>query len=360
MSGKYPGGLIGMGLGLLAVGAAVGVTTERAMMRRAHRGDSEADEPLGSLRGEPIDLVGAGGVKLHVEVNEATRADAGDLTLIFTHGYALNQDCWHYQRRDLRSIGRLVFWDQRSHGRSERSAADANTLPQLGEDLATVIKATAGDGPVVLIGHSMGGMTLMEYAAAHPEEFGTRIRGAALLGTTSGGMTEVPLGLPKTAAAPLHKVLPVAAQFLASNKGLVEAGRSRVNDLSWLLTRTYSFGSNPSARITDFTHEMLSATPIDVISEFLITIQAHDRADSLHPFTKVETLVMSGAADVMTPPEHSERIVAAVPGAELVILPDTGHMLMLERYPEVNQGIRDLVARVRRNLAQEKASPSGS
>ncbi len=352
-------GIVGALGAAAAVGAAVGVAAERVLIRRAIRPDSERDEPFGGLRGRVVPVVASDGTQLHVEVEDppqgsiAERARDG-LTIIFSHGYALEEDSWHYQRRDLRALGRLVFWDQRSHGRSGRGPKENATIDQLGRDLEAVIAATAPTGPLVLVGHSMGGMTVMSYAAHHPEAFGDRVRGVALLATSSGGLADVPsLGLPAPVAKWFHAAAPGIASQLAERKELVERGRKAGSDIAYLLTKLYSFGSNVPPSLTGFVHRMLSATPIDVVAEFLPTLEAHDKKRALESIGRVDTLVIVGDADLLTPSEHSDEIVRHVPGAELVVIPDSGHLLMLEKYPEVNQHLRELVARVRKSLAAE-------
>jgi pimeloyl-ACP methyl ester carboxylesterase len=346
-------GAVGVAAGLMAVGAAAGVVAERAVVARAGRADREADEPFGHLRGRPTTIVESGGVALHVEVEPCTRANPEGITIVFSHGYALNQDCWHYQRRDLRALGDLVFWDQRSHGRSGRSVAETNTIDQLGRDLKAVLDQVAPAGPLVLVGHSMGGMTIMQLALDHPEMFGTRVRGVALLSTSPGGLRNVSLGLPPVAARSLHRVLPVTAALLVRNSDLVEMGRSRVNDLSLLFTRLYSFGSTAPPALADFTHRMLGETSIDVVAEFLPTLQRHQRQAALHTLASVPSLVMVGREDRMTPADHSLDMARRLPHSELEIIADSGHMMILEHYPQVNHRLRELVARVRADLAAE-------
>ena len=95
---------VGVTAGLLAVGVAAGVVAERAVVAKAGRADREGDEPFGKLRAEPVVVTDSGGVSLHAEVEPCTRDNPENLTLVFCHGYALNQDCWHYQRRDLRAF----------------------------------------------------------------------------------------------------------------------------------------------------------------------------------------------------------------------------------------------------------------
>jgi pimeloyl-ACP methyl ester carboxylesterase len=351
-------GVVGALGAAAAVGAAVGVAAERVIVRRALRPDPERDEPFGGLRGRVVPVIADDGTMLHVEVEdppEGSVADrAGDgLTIVFSHGYALEEDSWHYQRRDLRALGRLVFWDQRSHGRSGRGPAENATIDQLGRDLAAVIAATAPTGPLVLVGHSMGGMTVMSYAAHHEDEFGERVRGVALIATTSGGLAEVPLGMPAPLARWFHNAAPQVAGVLARRKELVERGRRAGSDIAYLLTKVYSFGSNVPPSLTGFVHRMLSATPIDVVAEFLPTLETHDKKAALAAVGKVDTLVLVGDADLLTPSGHSDEIVRHVPGAELVIIPDSGHMVMLEKYPEVNQHLRELVGRVRKGIAAQ-------
>ena len=353
--GKVARGL-GAAAGLLAVGVATGVIAERAVVNRAARADREADEPFGRLRGTSLVVHDSAGGMLHVEVDECTRDNPEGLTLVFCHGYALNEDCWHYQRRDLRALGRLVFWDQRSHGRSQRSLAETNTIDQLGNDLYAVLEQAAPEGPIVLIGHSMGGMTIMQLALARPELFGTRIRGVALLSTSPGGLREVSLGLPALAAKPLHRVLPVTAAVLMRNADLVEMGRSRVNDLSLLFTRHYSFGPTAPPAMADFTQRMLGETPIDVIAEFLPTLQRHERHAALLTIadSEVPVLIMVGSDDRLTPAAHSREMAERLPEAVLEIVPESGHMMMIEHYDRVNHQLRLLLARVRADLTADR------
>ena len=113
-------------------------------------------------------------------IRRLRRAEPSEPTLVFVHGYALNLDCWHFQREYFRGKRRMVFYDQRSHGRSGRSDNDHATIDQLGRRSRRVLDELAPDGPVVLVGHSMGGMSIMALAEQHPEMFGDRVAGVAL------------------------------------------------------------------------------------------------------------------------------------------------------------------------------------
>ena len=178
-------GAAGLVVGATAAGAGAVVAAERIALNRLRGRAGPGDEPFGSLRGLELTVLAEDGVPLHVEINGP---DTAPITIIFCHGYTLNQDCWHFQRRVL-GDHRLVFWDQRDHGRSGRSAEGSGSIGQLGADLKAVIDAAApGPGPVVLVGHSMGGMTIMALAGQHPEMFGTKVAGAVLIATAARGL----------------------------------------------------------------------------------------------------------------------------------------------------------------------------
>ena len=230
-------GVAGVALVAAAVGATAGLAAERVVVgRRLRRGGSTPGRMgLGQLRGPSRRVTCEDGVELHVEVEEAHRsAPWKDLTVVFVHGYALNQDCFHFQRLALHGSARLVFYDQRSHGRSGRGTPESSTLAQLASDLETVIEATAPEGPLVLVGHSMGGMTILELARVAPQLFGERVLGVALLSTSAGEMAGVTLGLPSVAVRTLRKMAPSVIQLGRRGADLIERGRA-VRDVLGLM-----------------------------------------------------------------------------------------------------------------------------
>ncbi|NJQ03259.1 alpha/beta fold hydrolase [Streptomyces zingiberis] len=272
------------------------------------------------------------------------------LTVVFCHGYCLNQDSWHFQREALHGAVRTVFWDQRSHGRSRRGVAQAEGVPltidQLGRDLRAVLDAAAPEGPVVLVGHSMGGMTVMALAAHDPEYVRERVAGVALVGTSAGGLAEIDFGLPVAGVNAVRRILPGVFRALVSRVDLVERGRRVTADLFAGIVERYSFGSrNVDPAITRFAERMIESTPIDVVAEFYPAFQEHDKAEALAAFAELPVLVIVGDRDLVTPGSHSDAIVAALPGAELVIVPDAGHLVMLEHPETVNARLAELISR---------------
>jgi pimeloyl-ACP methyl ester carboxylesterase len=342
------------GVGAAGVGAAVGLR-HFAVGRVRLRPDPDAGEPFGELRGRETTVLADDGVPLHVEVDGPEDAD---LTVVFCHGYTLNQDAWHYQRRDLQGSLRMVFWDQRSHGRSGRSGPAHATIEQTGDDLRAVLDATVRpECPVVLVGHSMGGMSIMALADRHRELFGARVIGVALVNTSCGDMAEMTLGLPLVLAKAVRPLAPRTLRGLGRRADLVEKARGLGADLAFVVTRKMAFADKyVSPSVVDFLEQMIRATPIDVIAEFYPALIGHDKTGCLDVLGEVPALVLAGGRDRLTPAAHARRIAEALPDAELVEVEEAGHVLPLEYLGVVTGGLRRLIDRVRPEYEEERTA----
>lgn len=340
-------GVAGIAAGAAAAVAGGALVAEKIAVGRIRlRPDPSATEPFGQLRGRVIPVTADDGVPLHVEVEGP---DDAPVTMIFCHGYALNQDSWHFQRRDLSGTPgyRLVFWDQRCHGRSGPCGADAARIEQTGRDLHTIIETVApGGAPVVLAGHSMGGMTITALADQHPELFGTQVKAVALISTAAGGLNSVTLGLP----GPFGSVLRWAAPGVMWGVGqdacapAVERVRRAGGDLAFLGTRFIAFGDpGVSPAITDFLEQMIRATPIEVISQFFAELLKHDLRHALPVLGKVPVVMISGGRDRLTPPHLMQAIADAVSSARLVTAEEAGHAIILEHPDLVTAELRELM-----------------
>lgn len=344
---------VGTWLGVATAGAAVGFAAERYVMGRSlKRDDPYAAEPLGSLRGESRTVITDDGVALHVEIDEPTDG-SDDLTIVFCHGFALTQDSWHFQRRDLRGSARLVLWDQRGHGRSG-PLGDGQELSfqRLGADLGAVIDQTADGGPVVLVGHSMGGMTLQALAVARPELCGDQVVGAALIATSSQKLNVTGLRLPGYLGRLAGRAVPVAVTVLASRPGLVEQGRRMGTDLAYVLTRRYAFAEGGSVRLVEFTAAMNAAVPIDVVAAFYPLFGELDASEALSALARIPVLVVSAQRDAIIPVDHGRDLADALPQADYIEATDAGHMVLLERHELVTEGLHTLMSRIRRGESQ--------
>jgi pimeloyl-ACP methyl ester carboxylesterase len=216
-----------------------------------------------------------------------------------------------------------------------------------------VLTASAPDGPVVLVGHSMGGMTIMALADRHPELFGSRVVGVALLSTSTGRLAEVTFGLPSAVTPVTRRVVPYLTRGMRTRPSVFERGRRMGTDLAFVLARHGAFGSRDvSPALVQFVERMTAATPVDVIAEFYDTFTTHDKLAALDVLRDVETLVLVGSKDLVTPLDHSEAMAEAVPTATFVVVEGAGHMVQLERAALVTLQLRRLVGRATRSVAR--------
>ncbi|MFH9010623.1 alpha/beta fold hydrolase [Streptomyces sp. NPDC017943] len=364
-------GLAGVAIGVVATGAAAGVALERMTVGRGIRQKArlalDSAGPYGALRGMPGKAIADDGTELYYEVDDVDpdaapaagprrrrlfgRKAPAPVTVVFSHGYCLSQDSWHFQRAALRGVVRTVHWDQRSHGRSGRGVAQTRddepvTIEQLGRDLKAVIDAAAPEGPIVLVGHSMGGMTVMALADQYPELIRERVVGVAFVGTSSGRLGEVNYGLPVAGVNVVRRVLPGVLKALGQRAELVEKGRRATADLFAGVIKRYSFASRDvDPAVARFAERMIESTPIDVVAEYYPAFNDHDKTEALAHFADLPVLVLAGVRDLVTPSEHSEAIADLLPDAELVLVPDAGHLVMLEHPEVVTDRLADLLTR---------------
>jgi pimeloyl-ACP methyl ester carboxylesterase len=361
-------GLAGALVGAMAAGAAAGVAAERfAVRRRRNAGDPYADEPFGELPADTARTVMADGVELYVETVEA----AGDpeFTVVFVHGFALDMGTWHFQRRVFTGnegpAFRMVFYDQPGHGRSAPRPAGDYTIDELADCLAAVIAEVAPEGPLVLAGHSMGGMTLMALAERYPDLVLGRVVGTAFISTSAGHLDDVALGFPPVLAWMRGAITPTLTKVLRWQPVMAERGRRSGSDLAYLLTRRYGFGtSDPSPALVEYVEQMNDRTKVEVIAGYLATLSQHDRYAALEAYADIETLVVCGDKDLLTPVEHTREIAKLLPLATLLEVANGGHCTLMEHADVVDTALAGLFARAaaaagrhpRRVPASEEAS----
>lgn len=319
----------------------------RSLRRRITSEDPHVDEDFELLDADRSCVVTTpDGVPL--AVREVGPKDA-PLTVVFAHGFCLRMGSFHFQRARLSDQWgpqvRMVFYDQRGHGQSGEAPPDSYTVEQLGQDLESVLAVMAPRGPVVLVGHSMGGMTVLSHARQYPQRYPTRIVGAALIASAAEGVSRSPLG--EILRNPALEAVRFTARYAPK---LVHRGRGAARRVIGPILRAASYGDEKiSPSVVAFSEEMMHDTPITTLVEFLHALEVHDETEGLTTLNKVPTLVACGDRDLLTPMEYSEEMAGALTKAELVIVCGAGHLVQLER-PEV---IDDALVRL-----VERATPS--
>jgi pimeloyl-ACP methyl ester carboxylesterase len=333
--------------GLAAVGTLGGVSAVRSMRARHPVYDPHATEDFTLLDADRASVVTTtDGVPL--AVREVGPPDA-PLTVVFAHGFCMCMGAFHFQRARLEHEWgdqvRMVFYDQRGHGQSGRAPIETYTVEQLGLDLESVLAAMVPRGPVVLVGHSMGGMTVLSHARQFPQHYGSRVVGAALISSAAEGVSRSPLG--EILKNPALQAVRFATRYAPN---LVHRTRGSARAVIRPILRTASFGDERvSPAVVAFSEKMIHETPIDTMVEFLHALEVHDEVAGLTVLAKIPTLVACGDRDLLTTVGNSRDMADALPKCELVIVPGAGHLVELER-PEV---IDDALVRL-----VERATPS--
>lgn len=333
--------------GLAAVGTVAGVSAARSARHRDAVEDPHATEDFTLLDVDRGSVVTTDdGVPL--AAREVGPADA-QLTVVFVHGFCMCMGAYHFQRARLEEEWghqvRMVFYDQRGHGQSGRAAIQTYTVEQLGRDLEAVLAVTVPRGPVVLVGHSMGGMAVLSHARQFPQNYGSRVVGAALISSAAEGVARSPLG--EILKNPALEAVRFAARYAPK---LVMRARGSVRSLIRPILRTASYGDEKiSPAVVAYSEKMIHDTPVETMVEFLHALEVHDESAALPVLETIPTLVACGDRDLLTPAGDSREMAAALPKCELVIVPGAGHLVQLQE-PEV---IDDALVRL-----VERATPS--
>ena len=263
-------------IGALAAGAtgfAAGALAERRLVRR--RGAAAATPARRCRPCEaPASRPSRATTGCALPCGRAVRLDAA-LTLVFVHGYTVTSECWAAQVRDLSGDSRpgglrIVLYDQRGHGASGSGEAaqqhDRAARPRPDE----VLRQQVPDGPVVLAGHSMGGMTIMALAEQRPELFGSKIVAVALVDTSSGGMAQVTLGLPAALATVPARLIPYATASRAVAAPGRTLPRGRLRPRRWVNARV-AFGKDASGAARRAMTTMQAPMHLETMATFLPT-----------------------------------------------------------------------------------------
>ncbi len=293
-----------------------------------------------------LTAVSADGARLHVEVHGPDELTAGsdDRTagpdkrtaapaVVLVHGWTCSTAYWAAQIQDLTADHRVIAYDQRGHGRSPSSPACS--AEALADDLEAVLSATLAPGEkAVLVGHSMGGMTLM--AAAGRARLREHAAAVLLCSTGSSGLVAESLVVPMRAGrirtwltkrvlgsrAPLGPVTPLARRILKYG--------------------TMGPGSAPV--MVEACARIVHACPREVRYAWSHVLDTLDLDHRVRELT-VPTEVVVGTGDRLTPVVHARGLVAALPNCvRSTELPGIGHMTPIEAPELVNARIRELVS----------------
>jgi pimeloyl-ACP methyl ester carboxylesterase len=325
---RLPAHLAGAAGLLTLVGAGAAVAAELSH-RRALARDPDWHLLRAPLHGATVSARSADGTELHAEVFGP--ADAS--TFVLVPGWTEELQFFDLLTRGLLGRGfRVVSYDLRGQGSSGAAPGLDQAIERYGEDLAAVIDATCrGRDDVIVAGHSMGAMAIVAWAAQVDVQ--RYVRAAALISTGMSGLVDdlalLPGPIPHQARREILTVL------LASEQPILPLS----TPISRALNRHMLFGPHATAAQIAFIEPMTWRMRPKLRAAAALTMRDLDLMGSLASLT-VPTLVVVGDLDRLTPPMHAWRMVTALPHvAEFMLLPETGHMVPLERPAELIEAL---------------------
>ncbi|QSB05795.1 alpha/beta fold hydrolase [Natronoglycomyces albus] len=379
-------GIIGATVGAAAAAVAAGVAAPRYLARRARsdKADPYAAEPF---EFPPTDHVGIVTTRDGVDLNvEAIGDEDAPLTVIFAHGYCMESGVFYFQRKALNEVlhpskhhgpgtngsrgnghspdaasrrnliaylhehpnagFRAVFYDQPGHGRSGALPDTEYSIDDLAAALEDVIEAVAPEGKLMIVGHSMGGMSVFALARRRPDLFKKRVAALCLISASAGGINELNFGMPRVLKRVRRTALPMVQRVTGWTPQLIDRARHLAGDIAWLITRKYGFANDdPSPALVSEVERMNTHTPMPTVMGYVRAILDHDETAVLGTMRtwKIPTLIIVGDDDQFTPTEHARFIAESLPHATHVVLAQAAHVPQMEHPGEISQRLLEII-----------------
>ncbi len=330
-AGEKPRTNLGLAVGLGAAGAALAAAGAGYALARSRRAARQArfvmptdlDLPAGTRH---LDIPVRDGGSIHL-------ADWGEgRPVLFLHGVTLSSEVWAYQFHDLGGSHRTIALDLRGHGHSQPGES-GTSIAAMADDLADVLEAL-DLRKVTLVGHSMGGMTVLRFARRHPGPLSSRV-GAVALVATSGGI--------RPPLSNWHNFAPGAAALAVAGHRVFNRSNRPFLPASGVGERMMrvAFGAAPDPlalrRSADIVRAMDPATLVELLPE----LAGFDERAAFEELG-MPVAIAVGDRDRLTPPASAEALAASLPGSRLVTWAGAGHMLMYERRAELDSLIEEL------------------
>jgi pimeloyl-ACP methyl ester carboxylesterase len=316
-------------------------------------------EPTRAHRGGGVMTTSPTGATLYVE---SEGAEDGPV-VIATHGWGLDSTIWQYLKRRLgveRSLvpHRLVTWDLPGLGQSKAPPTGEIAVANFATDLAQLIEEAA-PRPVILIGHSIGGMTIQTLARDRPALFSARVVGVVLLNTTYTNplrtMVLSPLmtALRRPLLEPMFKLTVLCAPL-----AWLSAWQSYLNGTAHLANRL-QFGRAVTRSQLEHTTLLGTRNSQAVLAKGNLAMFDWDASGAIAAMA-CPVLIIGGTLDLVTKLEASEALVETASAGSLDPVTGVNHMGFLERNHHYNGRIAAFVAESAQDGPLDRVDASAS
>lgn len=293
-----------------------------------------------------------------VHVDEETTVDSGGIaiqtymvgpadaeaTVVFIHGFTLAAEVYYmqvdYLQKHFPQVKSVLF-DVRGHGRTGQVPPELCTIAGTADDALATIRTHAPTGPLIIVGHSLGGLTALNLVKRADAELRGRIRGIILTATSIESLSAQ--GLPQILASPVAEKVRDTTE---ASPDEVDAFRDYISSFIAPALSTAVFKRPINDHVVEFHAAMIHETPLDTFVGFFDDLQEHDELDAAPALAGMDGYVLAGENDDVTPLSQSERICELWPNAKRQIAEGAGHMLPLEAPGILNNAIHTLLVRV--------------
>lgn len=333
-----PAWRLGSGLGLLVWSFGGGRLTVLALIKGGH-------SPM-TARTASHEVRAPDGSKLHVETSGLSTGP----TIILTHGWGLDSTAWGDAKQKLGARFRVLAWDLPGLGRSGQPPDGVYSIDRFAQALGAVVES-AGSGPFLLVGHSIGGMTTQTFWRDASEQAKVRVAGVVLVDTTHEDPVQTMWlsGLWRVLKAPLIEPLMHLTIWLFPLVWL-SSWQGYLGGSSQLAMRLTGFGRFATRGQVDLTARLATKGSPAVQAKGNLAMFRWRVTEAL-PAMSTPTLVLSGSRDIVTLPSASRTIVDAAPDARLVEVEGCGHMGFMEAHGRYDAEIEAFAIQVLKPVA---------
>ena len=237
-------------------------------------------------------------------------------SLVLIHGFGLNRSIWKPMASVFFGEQYTILLDLRGHGESDAPEGLYN-MCLFAEDIVGLLDHL-GIEKAILCGHSLGGYVALAFAMTYPD----RLAGLGMITSRSGADSE-------EARMGRYEL----AEKVREN-GSVELAKTLVPRLT-----TDETIRKQSSAIIEKTH------PTGIIGAAMGMAERPDRSHLLKEI-KVPALVVAGEEDLLIDTDQAVQMAELLPNGELLIIPNAGHMPMLETPEALAEGLLSLAQRV--------------
>jgi len=254
------------------------------------------------------------GIDVHYRI-----AGVGPETIVLVNGLADDLETWAFQEADLTGAGyRLLMFDNRGIGQSSKPAGPYSS--RLLADDAKALVDHLGITGFHLLGVSMGGMIVQEYALAYPED-----------------LRSVTMACTYAAPGPFCSRMFAMWADAAPVLGIPFVMR----DVTLWAFTTEFFSDHPDELAEFETAMKYMDQPVPAYLAQLAVIQQHDTTARLGGIA-VPTMVLAGEEDILIPVALSRELHKAIPGAQWQTVRG-GHACLWEHPSSFNHAVLDFV-----------------